>query len=168
MPGSLKIYLRRSGQLLSVFVVLAMVAMLVVNGINIASRTLGLGSVFWVHEFSIILALCVYFLSYGLIIRSQSELRIEFLSKRVPEPARSVLRFVSDLVQLGLYILMGYLAFQYARRVSVLDLPMTGVSEAWTFTPIVFGFLDSAIVIVVRFVAGGPSPPVQSAPPAEV
>jgi TRAP-type C4-dicarboxylate transport system permease small subunit len=138
-----------------------------VNGFSVASRTVGLGSIHWAHEISIVLALCVYFMGYGLVIRSQAEIRVEFLSNRLPRAAYSLMRIVGDLIQLGLYLFMGYLAFQYALRASMLTMPMTGASEAWTFAPIVIGFLDAAAVIVLRAFSPRQVPDHEPIPPTE-
>jgi TRAP-type C4-dicarboxylate transport system permease small subunit len=168
MRTVIRTYLARSGQVLAITVVAALAGMLLVNGLSVASRTVGLGSIHWAHEISIVLALCVYFVGYGLVIRSQAEIRVEFLSKRLPPTANALLRIVGGLIQLGLYLFVGYLAFQYARRASMLSMPMTGASEAWTFVPIVIGFLDAAVVIVLRAFAPKQIPYHETIPPAEI
>ena len=102
------------------------------------------------------------------MIRSQAEIRVEFLASRLPRLAHLLLRVAGDLVQLALYIFMGYLAYRYARRASMLPMPMTGVSEAWTYIPVIIGFADAAVVIVLRFLAGPSQRPGISATQVEV
>jgi len=156
------IYCRRGERLLSVLVVTALAAMLVLNAVAVLVRLANLGAIHWAHEVSMVLALGVYFLAYGIIVRRSGEIRVEAFATRLPGAAQEGLEFFGDVAQLSLYSYIGYLGLQYADRVSVLPMPMTRASEAWTILPLALGFLDAAIVIVGRFVTrqpGGPASP---------
>ena len=143
-------YLDASRLVLSVAVVAALAAMLILNAAAVLSRTLGFGSIHWAPEISMLLAVGVYFLSYGIIVRRQAEIRVEFLADRLPHGVQNSLLVVGDLIQLCLYVFIGFLGIKYAIRISILPMPITQASQGFFFLPLIAGFLDSATVIVMR------------------
>jgi TRAP-type C4-dicarboxylate transport system permease small subunit len=151
MLRSFEWYLAKSGLVLAIVVVAALTAMVILNAATVLTRTLGVGSLHWAHEVSLILAVGVYFLSYGIIVRRHAEIRVEFLAKRLPGRVQDVLAVLGDVLQLCLYLFLGYLGVLYANRISVLPMPMTRVSQALIIIPLVIGFLDASCVVVLRF-----------------
>ena len=156
-------YLAYGGRLLVVLVVAGLGAMLLLNGASIALRTLGFRGIHWAHEISLTIAIAIYFLGYGLIVRQAAEIRVQFAILRLPSGARRVLDVLGDAAQFTLYVTFGILVWRYAVRMSALPMPITGFSEALVYVPVAVGFFDAAIVVVLRTLTR--AHPTEAAPP---
>jgi TRAP-type C4-dicarboxylate transport system permease small subunit len=156
-------YLDLGGQLLVVLVVAGLGAMLALNGASVALRSLGFRSIHWAHEISLVIAIGIYFLGYGLIVRRRAEIRVQFAILGLPTRARRVLDVLGDAAQFALYVTFGILVWQYAMRMRVLPMPITGFSEALVYVPVAIGFFDAAVVVVLRALTGADAQ--EAAPP---
>lgn len=143
-------YLEHSGRILVILVVAGLGAMLLLNGTSVVLRTVGLRSIHWAHEVSLVIATSIYYLGYGLVVRSSAEIRVQFAVQGLPARSRQVLNLVGDAAQFALYVTFGILLTQYAIRMSPLSMPVTRLSEALLYAPAAVGLFDASIVVLLR------------------
>ncbi|MBM3548842.1 MAG: TRAP transporter small permease subunit [Alphaproteobacteria bacterium] len=138
-------YLVISKRVVAAVAVAFLALMVVVNGIEIASRGLFGPSFVWVQEISILSAMWIYFFAYGLIAKDEEYIRVDILPGTASPQLRSAIGLFARLATIAFHATVVWVGIEAWRflglfRTSILDWP-----ESLFVLPILLGAIDILI-----------------------
>jgi len=158
-----ELYLTATGFLVKVVAALSLLIMVSVNSLEIGWRAVHGGSISWVQEFSLIVAMYLYFYCYALIAKEQDYICVGVGVHRLAAPAKRLLAILIRLLVIAfhgmiLWLGLGTLKFASLFTTSVLEWP-----ETVFYVPVVAGALDivlTELIYLVWQLRGRPLPQV--------
>lgn len=135
-------YLRASGLALRVLGVLALALMVGSHTLEIVWRLLYSRGLSWVHEFSLIAAMVLYFLMYAEIAKQRDYVRLDLLEQRLPAMARHHLSTFIRLTVLAFHALVAWYAVGTARFAAAFDTTVLEWPETVFYLPLALGCAD--------------------------
>ena len=143
-------YLRGSGLLLRVLGVLALALMVGSHSLEIVWRLLYSRGLSWVHEFSLIVAMVLYFLMYAEISKQRDYVRLDLLEQRLPAGARRHLSTFIRLVVLVFHALVAWYAVGTARFAAAFDTTVLEWPETVFYLPLALGCADIVLTEAIH------------------
>lgn len=143
-------YLRGSGLALRVLGVLALALMVGSHALEIAWRFFNQRGLSWVHEFSIIAAMVLYFLMYAEISKQRDYVRLDLLEQRLPAAARRHLSTFIRLVVLAFHALAAWYAVATARFAAAFDTTVLEWPETVFYVPLALGCADIVLTEAIH------------------
>src|SRR4051812_6718637 len=123
--------------------------MIAINAVNIVSRAAFHADMEWTQEVSVLLAMVVYFFSFALISKANSDIRIDFIAHMFPLDAQRVLGLLSRLLVLVFQVIVLWCAIVTLDFVRVFRTPVLELSEALFFIPVIAGAADIIITELI-------------------
>ena len=112
-------YLRASGVAVQAVSIIVLALMVVINATNITCRAVLGVDLEWTQEVSVIAAMVIYFFSFALIAKTNSDIRVEFIVAMLPRSWQRWLGIVSRLAVLGFQAAVLWLAINTLGFVSM-------------------------------------------------
>lgn len=129
--------------------VLALGAMVAINAVNIVSRGAFHVDMEWTQEISILLAMVVYFFSFALISKGNSDIRIDFIVHMLPLAAQHALGLLSRVLVFAFQGIVLWCAIVTLSFVRIFRTPVLELSEAWFFVPVIAGAADIVLTELI-------------------
>lgn len=145
-------YLRASGVAVQAVSIIVLALMVVINATNITCRAVLGVDLEWTQEVSVIAAMVIYFFSFALIAKTNSDIRVEFIVAMLPRSWQRWLGIVSRLAVLGFQAAVLWLAINTLGFVSMFSTPVLNISEAIFYIPVIAGAADIAITSLIHLV----------------
>lgn len=143
-------YLRGSGLALRVLGVLALALMVGSHALEIGWRFVHSRGLSWVHEFSLIAAMVLYFLMYAEIAKQRDYVRLDLLEQRLPAGARRHLSTFIRLVVLVFHALAAWYAVVTARFAAAFDTTVLEWPETVFYVPLALGCADIVLTEAIH------------------
>lgn len=143
-------YLRGSGLVLRVLGVLALALMVGSHALEIGWRFFHERGLSWVHEFSMIAAMVLYFLMYAEIAKQRDYVRLDLLEQRLPAGARRHLSTFIRLVVLAFHALVAWYAVGTARFAAAFDTTVLEWPETVFYLPLALGCADIVLTETIH------------------
>lgn len=143
-------YLRGSGLALRVLGVLALALMVGSHALEIAWRFFNQRGLSWVHEFSLIAAMVLYFLMYAEIAKQRDYVRLDLLEQRLPAGARRHVSTFIRLVVLAFHALVAWYAVGTARFAAAFDTTVLEWPETVFYVPLALGCADIVLTEAIH------------------
>jgi TRAP-type C4-dicarboxylate transport system permease small subunit len=143
-------YLHASGLALRVLGVAALALMVGSHALEIVWRLLYSRGLSWVHEFSLIAAMVLYFLMYAEIAKQRDYVRLDLLEQRLPEAARRHLSTFIRLVVLVFHALVAWYAVGTARFAAAFDTTVLEWPETVFYLPLALGCADIVLTETIH------------------
>lgn len=135
-------YLRVSAGVVQAGSILALSGMVAINAVNIVSRGIFHADMEWTQEISILLAMVVYFFSFALISKRNSDIRIDFVVHMLPAVWQPVLGLLNRFLVLAFQAVVLWCAIVTCGFVRIFRTPVLELSEALFFIPVIAGAAD--------------------------
>ena len=135
-------YLRASARVVQAGSVLALGAMVAINAVNIVSRGVFHADMEWTQEISVLLAMVVYFFSFALISKLNSDIRIDFVVHMLPLAWHRPLGLLSRFLVFAFQAVVLWCAIVTLGFVRIFRTPVLELSEALFFVPVIAGAAD--------------------------
>src|SRR4051812_4169659 len=113
--------------------------MVAINAVNIVSRGAFPAGMGGTQEISILLAMGVYFFSFALISKRNSDIRIDFIAHMLPLAWQRWLGLLSRLLVFAFQAVVLWCAIVTMDFVRVFRTPVLELSEALFFIPVIAG-----------------------------
>lgn len=143
-----KILLRVLDKIFEFVGILLFASVIIVNAIEIFSRTFLNFSLYWVQEFTVIFCGYLIFCGIFVIFNRRANIFILFLVNMFSDFIKSIIRIFNDIIMLGFTVLGVYSTFNYLTIVyggftQTLKIPIYVV-----YLPILISFLGIFIVLI--------------------
>ncbi|MBV8911705.1 MAG: TRAP transporter small permease [Acetobacteraceae bacterium] len=142
-------YLRISNRVVQAGSVLALGAMVAINAVNIVSRGAIHVDMEWTQEISVLLAMVIYFFSFALISKQNSEIRIDFIVHALPPAWQRALGLLSRCSVFAFQAVVLWCAIMTLGFVRIFRTPVLELSEALFFIPVIAGAADILITELI-------------------
>jgi TRAP-type C4-dicarboxylate transport system permease small subunit len=142
-------YLRASTFVVQAASILALGGMVAINAVNIVSRGAFHADMEWTQEVSILLAMVVYFFSFALISKLNSDIRIDFIAHALPRSWQRVLGLLSRFLVFAFQAVVLWCAIVTLGFVRIFRTPVLELSEAWFFIPVIAGAADIIVTELI-------------------
>ena len=118
------------------------------NALEIFLRTVGLPTLFWIQEFTVVSCSYLTFLGAAVIFKRKGDILVTFIYDLFPKAIQSLLSVVVDLMVLfflifGVKTAYSYVMFVYGGRTQTIGLP-----EVFVYLPVLLGLVLILIVII--------------------
>ena len=118
------------------------------NALEIFLRTVGLPTLFWIQEFTVVSCSYLTFLGAAVIFKRKGDILVTFIYDLFPKAIQSFLSVVVDLMILfflifGVKTAYSYVVFVYGGRTQTIGLP-----EVFVYLPVLLGLVLILIVII--------------------
>lgn len=143
-------YLRGSGLALRILGVLALVLMVGSHTLEILWRLRYSSGLSWVHEFSLIVAMVLYFLMYAEISKQRDYVRLDLLERRLPDVARHHLSTFIRLVVIGFHAFVAWYGVVTARFAAAFDTTVLQWPETVFYVPLALGCADIVLTEIIH------------------
>lgn len=143
-------YLRGSGLALRALGVAALVLMVGSHTLEIVWRLLYSRGLSWVHEFSLIAAMVLYFLIYAEIAKKRDYVRLDLLEQRLGEPARRHVSTFIRLVVIAFHVLVAWYGVATARFAAAFDTTVLQWPETVFYVPLALGCADIVLTEIIH------------------
>jgi TRAP-type C4-dicarboxylate transport system permease small subunit len=143
-------YLRISTRVVQAASILALGGMVGINAINIVSRGAFHADMEWTQEISVLLAMVVYFFSFALISKLNSDIRIDFIVHALPRSWQRVLGLLSRFLVFAFQAVVLWCAIVTLGFVRIFSTPVLELSEAWFFVPVIAGAVDILVTELIH------------------
>ncbi|MCR4267219.1 TRAP transporter small permease [Nitratireductor sp. ZSWI3] len=126
----------------------ALLAMLVVTALNIASRALFEQGLMWAFPISIVCFVWMTFLGFFVVYRQNKDITVDFLLNAMPAPARLAGRMLVDIAVIAFLLILLREAPELIQR-QVGNIEMVGLQRYWLSIP----FFVSCALIALHFLS---------------
>ena len=136
--------------------------MVAINTAEIATRFFFTHSLNWVQELSIILAMVLYFLVYGLIAKDREYIRVEVFARSLGPAGRRRLSIATRMLVLVFQAMVAWFAWKTARFAALFETPVLGWPEWVFYAPVAIGCADIVVTelfFLARQLRGDEVPP---------
>ena len=141
---------------LSVVSTLLLVAIVAINGVNVAGRYLFSSPISWGEEVMLFMMIVGVFLATPAVTWDGSHIRMDLVAKALPVGMRRMLEALADFVSLAVAVLMVYVGVpivlrlvEFNQRSDAADIPVALPQSA-----IPLGFTLVAIALIARELSG--------------
>ncbi len=150
-------YLVVSGKVLRMLGGLALITMVGSHGLEVLWRLLFSRGLNWVHEFSLIVAMVLYFLMYSEVAKQGDYVRLDYLERRIAERAARHLTTVIRILVLAFHASVAWFAFGTARFAAGFTTTILEWPETVFYLPLAVGCADIVLteaIFLVRHLRG--------------
>ncbi|MGE0798701.1 MAG: TRAP transporter small permease [Lautropia sp.] len=154
-------YLLASAKLVRAVGALALVVMVGSHALEIVWRQVNGRGLSWVHEFSIIVAMLLYFFMYAEVSKTRDYVRLELLEQHLSPRSAAALAGVIRVLVLGFHLLVAWFAFESVRFAANFETTVLGWPETVYVLPLAVGCTDIAVteaIHLARHLLGLPQP----------
>ena len=135
-------------KLLVIIGILLFGIIVIINGVEIFSRTILDHSFFWVQEFTVVICGYIIFLGITIIFKRKGNIFISIIYNLYPKSIRSIISLISDLLIMSFLIISikasySYVLFVRGGYTQTIKLPWSLV-----YLPILLGFLLIFVVLI--------------------
>jgi TRAP-type C4-dicarboxylate transport system permease small subunit len=145
-------YLRGSGLVLRVLGVSALALMVGSHALEIGWRFIHTRGLSWVHEFSVIAAMFLYFLTYAEISKKRDYVRLDLLEQRLPDTMRRHLSTAIRVLVIVFHGMVAWHALTTVRFVAAFSTTVLEWPETVFYLPLLVGCADIVLTESIHLI----------------